>query len=269
MNIARLEGRLVVVSEVVGVSAYDFDFDLNFACEHPFRFDREELCVLRVGAIRDYAAEFNDKLKIGLRPINSPAEHERASELEHWYPLIPDLTPRSQVFDQLPPAAEIESGFRWPVFIKGSRQTSRHSAALSVASNLEDYERVREQYHRDEILHWQKPVVREFVSLLPTEGVVPAQVSPSVEFRTFWWCGVCVGWGQYWYQVPPYHAADIQSGLDLAHEAVKRLNVPFVVIDIAKTSDGGWIIIECNDAQESGYTGVAPKRLWERILAEC
>ncbi|MGE0742748.1 MAG: ATP-grasp domain-containing protein [Hyphomonadaceae bacterium] len=269
MNIARLEGRLVVVSEVVGVSAYDFDFDLNFRCEHPFQFQREEPCVLRVGAIDKYEMRFAEMQEIGLRPVNSPDEHQRASELERWYPLISELTPRSIVFEALPPATEIEAAFAWPVFIKGSRQTSKHSAALSIASDREDYDRIRHEYQRDEILHWQKPVVREFVPLMKADGVVPGQVSPSIEFRSFWWRGECVGWGQYWYQLPSYQAADIQLGLDMAHEAVRRLNVPFVVIDIAKTADGRWIVIECNDAQESGYTGVPAKRLWERILALC
>jgi hypothetical protein len=55
----------------------------------------------------------------------------------------------------------------------------------------------------------------------------------------------------------------------MAREAVRRLNVPFVVIDIAKTADGRWIVIECNDAQETGYTGLPAKALWERVLALC
>lgn len=267
MNIARVEGRLVVVSEVVGVAAYDFDFDLNFRCEHPFRFDREESCVLRVGAIPDYRAEYDRRIEIGLRPVNSPEEHLRASELEHWYPLLADLTPLSRVYDELPSVGEIEAIFRWPVFIKGSRQTSRHSASLSVANDPADYERVRKLYREDEILHWQKPVVRQFVPLLRTDGVVPGQVSPSIEFRTFWWKETCVGWGQYWYQLPSCRADDVQRGLDLAAEVAKRLRVPFVVVDIAKTADGRWIVIECNDAQEAGYTGVSAKALWERVLA--
>ena len=74
MNIARIEGKLIVLSEEVGVSAYDFNFDLHFACDHPYQIETEELCVLRVGAIADYASEFNDKLEMGLRLVNSPAE---------------------------------------------------------------------------------------------------------------------------------------------------------------------------------------------------
>ncbi|MDK2123050.1 ATP-grasp domain-containing protein [Parachitinimonas caeni] len=46
----------------------------------------------------------------------------------------------------------------------------------------------------------------------------------------------------------------------------QRLKVPFLVVDIAKMQDGRWIVIECNDAQESGYTGIVPQLLWRQVL---
>jgi hypothetical protein len=266
VNIARVEGRLVVVSQPVGVSVYDFDFDHNFRCDHPSYFAEEETCVLRVGAIENYEAEFAERKAMGLRLVNSPEEHARASELEHWYPLLHDLTPRSIVFEQLPPVEDVEASFDWPIFLKGSRQTSRHCAALSVIANARQYEAALVAYCRDDILHWQKPVIREFVKLEPVEGEVPLQVRPSLEFRTFWWNGACVGAGRYWHQVKAYEATDLQTGLTVASEAAARLAVPFLVIDIARTIDGRWIIIECNDGQESGYAGIVPKVLWTEIL---
>lgn len=268
MNLARVEGRLFVISAPVGVDAYDFDFDLHFRCEHPFRLEREEPCVLRVGAIADYAAEFRERLEMSLRLVNTPDEHLRASELEHWYPLIPDLTPRSKVFEALPTVAQVEAAFDWPVFVKGSRQTSRHHAQLSVISNADEYDLLLDRYAKDDILRWQKPVVREFVPLMAVAGNVPCQVRPSLELRSFWWRGDCVGWGRYWYQVPPYDIRDAGRGLDVAREAASRLCVPFLVVDVAKTADGRWIVIECNDAQESGYAGVVPKAMWERVLSK-
>ncbi|WP_339801450.1 ATP-grasp domain-containing protein [Saezia sanguinis] len=66
--------------------------------------------------------------------------------------------------------------------------------------------------------------------------------------------------------MPAYQADDIAQGLQLAQTVASRLNVPFLVVDIAKTADGRWIVIECNDAQESGYTGIQPQLLWRRIL---
>jgi ATP-grasp domain, R2K clade family 3 len=267
VNIALVENKLFVVSQEVGVSAYDFNFELHFSCSHPYQIDGQELCVLRVGPIADYLAEFNAKLDIGLRLINSPQEHSRASELEAWYPVIQDLTPRSRVFDALPAAQVVEAEFSWPVFLKGSRQTSKHNPDLSVIRDRTQYERVAQLYGDDPILHWQKPVVREFVALAPIPGAVPGKVRPSVEYRSFWWYGECVGWGRYWYQVEPYQCADANDGLAVAGEAAARLKVPFLVVDYAKTEDGRWIVIECNDAQEAGYVGVPPRTLWDQVLS--
>ncbi|WP_426167193.1 ATP-grasp domain-containing protein [Pseudoduganella sp. R-34] len=268
VNVARIEKKLFVVSDVVGVSAYDFNFDLHFACDHPYRVEGESLCILRIGPIDDYAAEFREKLDMGLRLVNSPDEHSRASELEHWYPYLEGLTPRTQVFDALPHVEEIEQDFQWPVFMKGSRQTSKHNPDLSVIQSREHYALVSEKYRNDPILHWQKPVIREFVPLMPVEGSVPGKVKPSMEYRSFWWHGKCVGWGRYWYQVAPYHCADVDAGLEVARQAAARLDVPFLVVDFAKTANGRWIVIECNDAQESGYAGIPPQVLWQNVLAQ-
>jgi len=266
VNTARIEKKLFILSEEVGVAAYDFNFELHFACDHPYQLEGEELCVLRVGPIPDYAVEFNDRLEMGLRLVNSPDEHARASELEHWYPLLMDITPRTRVFDALPSAEEIESSFQWPIFMKGSRQTSKHNPDLSVIKGRDHYEQAPQKYRNDAILHWQKPVIREFVPLLPVAGSVPGKVAPAVEYRSFWWHGECVGWGRYWYQVAPYQCPDVEAGLAVAERAVALLNVPFLVVDFAKTSDGRWIVIECNDAQESGYVGIQPQLLWQQVL---
>jgi hypothetical protein len=52
----------------------------------------------------------------------------------------------------------------------------------------------------------------------------------------------------------------------LAQEAVVRVNVRFLVVDVAQTEDGRWIVIECNDAQESGHAGVPPVAMWQNII---
>lgn len=176
------------------------------------------------------------------------------------------LTPRTWVVDALPSIDEIESRFEWPIFLKGSRQTSKHNPDLSIIQSRDHYKQASQKYRNDAILHWQKPVIREFVPLQPVAGSVPGKVPPSVEYRSFWWHGECVGWGRYWYQVAPYECPDVETGIAVAERAAALLSIPFLVIDFAKTADGRWIIIECNDAQESGYAGVQPQLLWQRVL---
>ena len=265
-ELTLVEDVLAVLSSPTGVSAYDFDFALHFASRHPYRIDGAPTTILRLGAPDDYTSTYREAESLGLRPINNPDQHLRASELESWYPLIHDMTPRTHVFDRLPDADAIETRFRWPIFLKGSRQTSKHNPELSIIRDRDHYAQAAAMYARDPILHWQKPVVREFVALAPVPGEVPGKIRPSMEFRTFWLRGTCVGHGPYWYQVPTYRCDDLDQGIALAADVARRIDAPFLVVDIAKTIDGHWIVIECNDAQESGHAGIPPQRLWRSVL---
>lgn len=266
MDLSLIENELAILSRSTGVSAYDFDFGLHFECRHPYRLDREYDGILRVGAPADYAACYREAIELGIRPINDPDQHRIASQIEYWYPSIAEMTPKTRVFDALPEADRVEAEFGWPVFLKGSRQTSKHNPDLAIIENREHYARAVAAYGRDPILHWQKPVLREFVALAPIGGSIPGKIRPSLEFRTFWLHGRCVGYGPYWYQVPAYASERIDDGLALAAEVAARIPVPFLVVDIAQTEDGRWIAIECNDAQESGHAGISPHRLWRSIL---
>jgi len=216
--------------------------------------------------VADYSAEFACQREMGLVLVNNVEQHLLASELEFWYPLICEMTPPTRIYDVLPSADEIESIFGWPIFVKGSRQTSKHNPDLSVVRSRMQYLDLTIRYQDDPILRWQKPAVRQFVELMPVAGDVPGKIRPSVEYRSFWWNGTCVGWGCYWYQLPSYKCSDIRLGLALAGTVAARLDVPFLVVDFAKAVDGRWLIIECNDGQESGYAGVSPQLLWRNVL---
>ncbi len=266
MNLLYLNNTLYLIQKPTNVAAYDFDFELFFQCAHPIYLDKIETGILRIGALADYEQTYQDYLQQNIQLINSPEEHTKASELAGWYLYIKHLTPYSCCYQQFPTAEAVEQQFGWPVFIKGSRQTSKHNPQLCIAHNTQEYEAITKAYQEDPILHWQEIAIRQFIPLMPIQGNVPTKINPSLEFRTFWWHNQCVGYGQYWYQLPPYYADDIETGLAVAQEAAEILNIPFLVIDIAKTRAGNWIVIECNDAQESGYTGVLPQVLWQNIL---
>jgi glutathione synthase/RimK-type ligase-like ATP-grasp enzyme len=59
----------------------------------------------------------------------------------------------------------------------------------------------------------------------------------------------------------------MMAAIDQAREAARRIGVVFVVMDIAQTASGKWVVIEVNDAQECGYAGVPPRELWGEISA--
>jgi len=269
-EILLVEDRLWLMVSQVGLPIYDFDFRGWFQARSPFSRPKMIEAIARVGAPADYDQFYGECKVEGIRLINSPEEHLRASRLDVWYPLLSDLTPKSVCFQGRPTLQQIKAQFDWPVFMKGTRQTSRHQRKLSIIQNDEEFLAAIASYAQDPILGWQDVACREFVPLrlLPDEEPDETKMPRSFEFRTFWWKGQLAGAGRYWWEgVAYYWTADEQAaGISLAAEAARRVNVPFLVVDIALTAAGRWIVIECNDGQESGYAGVPPFALWQKIL---
>ena len=268
-------GELHLVANVLhvlvlqtGIRIYDFDFRTYFPCQSPERTSPDKKVIARLGAIEDYNDAYATLLGKGIRLLHTPEEHVRCSQLPGWYGLIQEFTPRSQWYADIPTVQQIEKEFRWPIFVKGVRQTSRHQKSLSIIHDAEQYEVVVAEYRADPILRWQPMVVREFMALRNLENTESDRIPSSFEFRTFWWNGQCVGTGRYWWEGRRYdwNTVERQEGISLAEKVARRVAVPFLVVDLAMTSDGGWIVIECNDGQESGYAGVTPLGLWTRII---
>jgi hypothetical protein len=230
--------------------------------------DGTNLVVARVGAFDNYEEDYRRLFAGTIRLVHSPEEHLRCSCLSGWYEIIRDMTPRSRLFLEPPSREQVETEFDWPVFIKGDRQTSRHQKAASIIENPTQFEAALATYRTDSILRWQPIVVREFVPLRSVEKVSHERIPASFEFRTFWWRGEFVGGGRYWWEGQRYdwNDAERRDALSLAERAAKLVSVPFLVVDLAMTTAGRWIVIECNDGQESGYAGVSPLGLWSSIV---
>lgn len=268
-DLIHVEDALWVLLGQAGLPIYDFDFGRFFACRHPWRRPDRVTAVARAGAFEDYAARFGELEAEGIVLVHTPDEHLRAGELPHWYPVMADLTPRSVWFDRTPSVADVvAAGLAWPLFVKGQRQTSRHRRSLSIIDGPAQFERAMAAYGDDPVLRWQQVVCRQFVPLRPVEDPSPDRIPSSFEFRTFWWRGQLVGLGRYWWEGKPYQLTEQErrAVLGVAGEAAARLGVTFLVVDVAQTADGRWLVIECNDGQESGYAGVPPVALWQNVI---
>lgn len=269
-DVVLIEDALWVVASPTGMPVYDFAFEAFFPCRHPFQREGTVTAVARMGAASDYAERYRQLLADGIQLVHTPAEYERTSFLPLWYPLITDLTPRSVWFDRVPEVGEVTSRFAWPVFVKGARQTSKHQARLSIITGPEHFRAAMDEWQADPILWWQQIVCREYVKLRPVAEGGQHAIPPAFEFRTFWWNGHCVGCGPYWTGYSYSMDAEEQAAaLAVAGEAARRIGVTFLVVDMAQTVDGRWIVIECNDGQDSGYAGVAPFLMWRRVVDIC
>jgi hypothetical protein len=166
LELILVEEKIWVLVGEVGLSIYDFAFTEFLACRHPWQRPDRITAIGRFGAVHNYDEVYQKLAAEGILLIHSPEQHLLASELHRWYPLLEGLTPKSLWFSEPPDIEFLQETIGLPLFLKGSRQTSRHRAALSIIRSAEDYARAIEIYQSDPILHWQELVCRELVSLM-------------------------------------------------------------------------------------------------------
>ncbi len=262
-----LEHTLAVLVRATGHAVYDFNFPLHFDNRHPYEPLGGVCTVARVGAIADYPAFYDKCREWGCALVHDPEQHRRAVELPRWYPALESLTPRSLWFEGEPDIDAVERELGWPVFVKGARQTHHHTRR-SIVSSRDEMAAFLEHARRDPILGWQQLVFRQHEELRVVEDHRPERVPAAFEFRTVWWRGHLVSWGRYWFDVSPYSCtpSEERQMLAVASEAAERLDLPFATIDVAQRADGRWIVIECNDGQESGFNGMSHHAIWRRVL---
>jgi hypothetical protein len=266
-DLFEITAGISVATKRENVSLYDFDFRSYFQVNTILGETRSSL-ILRIGAINDYEKVYNYFEESGLKLINSIEEHNKVSLLPNWYGEIQELTPKSTVFEAIPTFEQIEDKFIYPIFLKGERQTNKHKKELCVAESRSDFEKISIAWKSDPILSWQKMIVREYIELMPIEKVSKNQLQKSYEIRVFVWFGNILSKGQYWESENKIKLERIDEDkiMELTKVVYKKLLVPFMVIDFAKTINNEWIIIELNDAQESGYAMNSKINLWNKLI---
>lgn len=261
-------GNVAILNRKTGNDVYDFDFRNNYECKSVVS-EIGPPVVLHIGAVENYAEVERILESLGMKLLICEAEHLLCSTIEKWYPALKEKTPFTIIYDELPPVEDLLKDFSFPVFIKGNRQTNRHKKSQCIIEDADRYDALRNEWGRDRILSWQKVAVREYIPLqVIDKDSFPDMVPISYEFRFFYFEGKCMAYGPYWYMGGNYSLPDneLQNVLKLTDWAAQRLGVIFPAIDVAKTASGEWIIIEVNDAQESGFVGANPLVLWNSTI---
>lgn len=260
-------GDVAILIKRTDNGVYDFDFRNHFKCKSVVS-EIDAPVLLHVGTVEDYEGLEAMIESMGMKLLVHYAEHLRCSTIEKWYPMIKDKTPYTQMYDELPDVAEIEKKFSFPVFIRGNHRTNRHKKAQCIVDSAGAYEQLRKDWKNDASLSRQKVAVREYVKLQTVDDASGPEMVP-ISYRFFYFEGECVGYGPRRSMGNKYtmNPGDARDAIKLAEWAAGRIGVSFVAVDLAKTAEGDWIIIELNDAQESGYAGLNPLTLWYRTIA--
>jgi glutathione synthase/RimK-type ligase-like ATP-grasp enzyme len=217
-----------------------------------------------------YEAIHAAALARNIRIINAPDEFRRAEEFDRFYPLLGDLTARSAVADSLDACEEASRQIGFPVFVKGTIQSLKSKGVDACVAH--DLSQLREiagrilQSHRRSL---GKVIVRELVSLRHTR-IGPGGFPFGREYRAFVLRGEVVGLGYYWEgedDLAALSEEESQTVHALACEAARRVDVPYLTVDIGQRTNGDWLVIEVGDAQFSGLSQVSIHALWNRLAS--
>lgn len=221
------------------------------------------LVIPRYSALPFYK-ELEDEVKYRkAQLINSYEQHRYVADIQNWYYDLKDYTPKTyNRLEYLP-----EQG---PFVLKGETNSKKnywktHMYAEDKKAAIQVHSRLCE----DSLISQQEIYIREYVPL--KTYITGIQGQPIThEYRVFTCYGQVLSVGYYWSNYyedikdkleddPPPQSL-IQTILDKT-----KHNVNFLVIDLAKTDDNNWIVVELNDGTCSGISENKPETLYKNL----
>lgn len=207
----------------------------------------------------------------GSQLINTYNEHEYIANFDYYYDLE-KYTPKTY-FD----ASEAYSHFKEPgMFLRGRTNSAKY-LKYSLAKTRKDFFRIDSYLYQHETISYQGIVYREYVPLeIIEESIIPESHNFVNEWRCFFYKETLLEYGYYWSMasdegIEKANKQDLSGMLELANEIAQIVSkrTTFFVLDIAKTQEGKWILIEINDGQMSGTAMCNIDKLYNNLAKAC
>jgi len=190
--------------------------------------------------------------------INTIEQRTWILNLKNWTDLLGNRTPKTiDITDDVKYPG-------YPVVLRSDYGTLKHlNWKFIVAHNQDELMAnylmlCRDTWHS----HFSK-YARELVQL-QSNGFTITGIPMADEWRIFYYKTVRLAGGSYWAetdnQIP-------QEALNLADESARLLSnhIDFFAIDVARTIDQRFIVVEVNDANSSGLQNVQPGMLYNML----
>lgn len=217
------------------------------------------LVVCRYSALPFFNELEQDLQLLGSRPVNSLRQHQYVANFEYYEDLRDVTFPSWERLSDVPTRLHDQ-----PFVVKGktnSRKFEWHQKMF--APNFLAASRIAAELAMDGLIGQQGVLIRQYVPLETFEMGVTGTPFTN-EWRVFYYKGKRLAHGYYWGNIDDWTKVDSAraefeaAGLALADEVGLRIasKVPFAVVDVARTEDGRWMVVELNDGCQSGLNGV-------------
>jgi hypothetical protein len=220
-----------------------------------------------------YAVLYTALQERGLRLINDPAAYRHCHYLPESYPIIAPHTPRTvaiplQPHAPLPELAPLLQPFGdRPLIVKDyvkSRKHEWHEACfIPSAADPAVVRRVVQRFLELQADDLNAGLVfREFVELQPLAQHSKSGMPLTQEFRLWFVDGRQIYSSQYW-EEGSYTTA---TPADLFADVARQVQSRFFTMDVARTTDDRWLIVELGDAQVAGLPETTAAETFYRAL---
>lgn len=202
-------------------------------------------------------------LSRGASLINTFNQHRYAADLQNYVLDLQGLTPKT--WDRLQDI--LQEG---PFILKGETNSKKSNWKLDMfALNKQEAIAIHGRLCDDGLIGQQKIFVRQYVPL-KTYLLGIGDIPITEEYRFFAAYGEILCGAYYWQNYledlseVPDHTRVPQEFLQ---QVLSRIDgqINFVVIDVAKTEAGEWLVIELNDGCQSGLSCIDPNVLYARL----
>jgi len=225
--------------------------------------NRQEMVIGRYSVLPFYRELEQDILRKGAKLVNSYSEHRYVADVLAWAGDLHGMTPDTW-------ARPADAPKDCPLVLKGATNSKKfqwdtHMFAPDFKAAMEIYGRLQD----DSLIGTQDIYLRRYVPLRRLD-TGPHGLPISEEYRFFVLYGQIVAGGFYWSSYAHLAGAEILPAAVPAaflEEVVNRVKdrVPFFVVDVARTEDDRWIVVELNDGQMSGLSEVDPNTLYSNM----
>lgn len=217
-------------------------------------------------SVLPHYAELDEELRLrSAHLLNDTAEHAFVADMRRWYPVLSAWTPRTWFGKGWASVPECPRGY----VVKGTTNSRKFEWTRRMfAPDRAALAEVTRSLREDALISEQGLVIREFVPLAPVLDIDGAPefglngLPLSQEWR-FFFVGTTLVAGGFYGSIAENARAytDIpDEAMALARSAAALLaeHVTFYSLDVARTANGGWLIIEINEGAMSGLSEIDP-----------
>lgn len=256
---------------------FNFDNELQIASKYFEVFTSRTLIPKNSTVIGRYSClpyyhELSEDLKnLDSQLINSLYEHQYIANFDYYYDIQKYTFPTWFQLSDIPYSKREQ-----PIIVKGKTNSKKFQWKTHMfAENFKAAVHLGAELSNDPFIGPQGLIFREYVPL-ETFEIGVNDIPMTNEWRIFFYKNTLITYAYYWGILDDLSIIEkikpdfIDNGIPFAKEVAKELSefTNFFVLDVAKTKEGKWIVVEVNDGQQSGLNGlVDPEELYKNLSA--